>query len=81
MHSFEFLIVGGGIGGAVLAHLLARQSRQIVVLERETSPRHVIRPEILWPATIRTLQPMLESLSASDWRWIIDGSSAFSTIR
>jgi 2-polyprenyl-6-methoxyphenol hydroxylase-like FAD-dependent oxidoreductase len=77
MNPFEFLIVGGGIGGAVLAHLLARQGRQIIVLERETSPRHVVRPEALWPATIRTLEPMLASLTASDWRLPIKGLRIF----
>lgn len=73
----EFLIVGGGIGGAVLAHLLARQGRQVLVLERETSPRHVIRPEILWPATARILEPILTSLAASDWQIPIQGLRAF----
>lgn len=73
----EFLIIGGGIGGAVAAHLLARQGRQVVVLEREVSRRHVIRPEILWPATVRTLEPMLDHVAADDWQVPIQGLRAF----
>jgi 2-polyprenyl-6-methoxyphenol hydroxylase-like FAD-dependent oxidoreductase len=77
----EFLIVGGGIGGAVLARLLARQGRQIMVLERESSPRHVVRPEVLWPASIRTLEPMLASLNASDWHIPLKGLRIFAAGR
>lgn len=73
----EFLVVGGGIGGAVAAHLLARQGRQVVVLEREVSRRHVIRPEVLWPATVCTLEPMLARLAADEWQLPIRGLRAF----
>ncbi len=31
--AFDFLIVGGGIGGAVLANLLGRRGRRVLVLE------------------------------------------------
>lgn len=51
----DFAIVGGGIGGAVLAQLLARGGKRVVVLERSLGPAGPIRPEILWPATIETL--------------------------
>jgi len=77
----EFLVVGGGIGGAVAAHLLARQSRQVVVLEREVSRRHVIRPEVLWPATVRTIEPMLARVAVDDWQVPIQGLRAFAGSR
>ena len=49
------LIVGGGIGGLVLAELLGRGGKRVVVLERSTGPPPFNRPEILWPATIDLL--------------------------
>lgn len=73
----EFLIAGGGIGGAVAAHLLARQGRKVLVLERESSPRHVVRPEVLWPTTVRTLEPMLAGVDQREWRLPIQGLRAF----
>ena len=51
----DFLIVGGGIGGAVLAELLGRAGRRVVVLEKSTERPQWTRPEILWPATIERL--------------------------
>ena len=51
----DFLIVGGGIGGLVLAELLGRGGKKVVVLERSTGPPPWNRPEILWPATIELL--------------------------
>ena len=53
--STDFLIVGGGIGGLVLAELLGRGGKKVVVLERSTGPPQWNRPEILWPATIELL--------------------------
>jgi 2-polyprenyl-6-methoxyphenol hydroxylase-like FAD-dependent oxidoreductase len=73
----DFLIAGGGIGGAVLARLLARQDKTVLVLERETSPRHVVRPEVLWPATVRTLEGMLTSLDPAEWRLPLQGLRIF----
>src|SRR5688500_13021130 len=55
----DFLIVGGGIGGLVLAELLGRCGKQVVVLERSTAPPPWSRPEILWPATVELLCRLL----------------------
>ncbi len=55
----EFLIVGGGIGGAVLARLLARGGKRVTVLERDLVPPSLVRPEVLWPATLKTLSALV----------------------
>jgi 2-polyprenyl-6-methoxyphenol hydroxylase-like FAD-dependent oxidoreductase len=55
----DFLIVGAGIGGAVLAKLLSRAGKRVVVLEREAVPPRIIRPEVLWPATVQFLETIL----------------------
>ncbi len=57
MH-YDVLIAGGGIGGAVLAQLLARGGKRVAVLERSTSPPKWLRPEILWPATTQILHSL-----------------------
>jgi 2-polyprenyl-6-methoxyphenol hydroxylase-like FAD-dependent oxidoreductase len=51
----DAVVVGGGIGGAVLAELLARRGKRVIVLERHTSPPSFLRPEVLWPASIELL--------------------------
>jgi 2-polyprenyl-6-methoxyphenol hydroxylase-like FAD-dependent oxidoreductase len=61
----DVLIVGGGIGGLVLAELLGRGGKKVVVLERSTGPPPWNRPEILWPAT----QDLLCSLIPRE-RWL-----------
>ena len=65
----DFLIVGGGIGGLVLAELLGRDGKRVVVLERSTGPPPWNRPEVLWPATIELLLSL-----APDSAWIIEYS-------
>jgi 2-polyprenyl-6-methoxyphenol hydroxylase-like FAD-dependent oxidoreductase len=51
----DVVIAGGGIGGAVLAELLGRGGRHVVVLERSTASPNWLRPEILWPAIVKVL--------------------------
>jgi 2-polyprenyl-6-methoxyphenol hydroxylase-like FAD-dependent oxidoreductase len=55
----DFLIVGAGIGGAVLANLLSRAGKRVLVLEREAAPPRIVRPEVLWPATVQFLETIL----------------------
>ncbi len=52
---YDVLIAGGGIGGGVLAQLLAREGKRVVVLERSVAPPKWLRPEILWPSTTKLL--------------------------
>src|SRR6185295_8438343 len=57
--SIDFLIVGAGIGGAVLANLLARAGKHVLILEREGTPPPIVRPEVLWPASVQFLETLL----------------------
>jgi len=53
--SLDCIIVGGGIGGAVLALALGRKGRSVTVLERASkTPPTAGRPEILSRATIES---------------------------
>ena len=63
MHGYDvdpdLVIVGGGIGGAVLACLVGRAGKRVVVLERSAGPPDWVRPEILWPATVGVLSSLI----------------------
>jgi 2-polyprenyl-6-methoxyphenol hydroxylase-like FAD-dependent oxidoreductase len=49
------VIVGAGIGGAVLALELGRRGHHVVMLEREAASRRIVRPEVLWHPTLSAL--------------------------
>ena len=53
---FDVVIVGAGIGGAVLALDLGGRGWRVVLLERESVPVVIARPEVLWGATPRALE-------------------------
>lgn len=54
--SADCVIVGGGIGGAVLALALGRRGHRVVVLERELHPPFAARPEVLARSTIEAFR-------------------------
>jgi 2-polyprenyl-6-methoxyphenol hydroxylase-like FAD-dependent oxidoreductase len=62
----EFLVVGGGIGGGVLAGLLGKAGRRVVVLERNPGKTPIVRPEVLWPATVEILASLLSPAALAD---------------
>jgi 2-octaprenyl-3-methyl-6-methoxy-1,4-benzoquinol hydroxylase len=53
---FDVVIVGAGIGGAVLALDLGRRGWRIALVERESTPPKIARPEVLWSPTIHALE-------------------------
>ncbi len=53
---FDVVIVGAGIGGAVLALDLGGRGWRVALLERESAPVAIARPEVLWGATPRALE-------------------------
>lgn len=62
----EFLIVGGGIGGGVLAALLGKAGRRVLVLERNPGRTPIVRPEVLWPATVDILSSLLPAAALTE---------------
>lgn len=67
--SIDFLIIGGGIGGATLANLLVRRGKRVVVLEKSRTTTPQARPEVLWPATVQILRCLLPQ--ALEPRWLV----------
>lgn len=53
---FDVVIVGAGIGGAVLALDLGRRGWRVALVEREKAPVQFARPEILWSTTTNALE-------------------------
>jgi 2-polyprenyl-6-methoxyphenol hydroxylase-like FAD-dependent oxidoreductase len=51
----DVVIVGAGIGGAALGLALGRMGRRVALVEREATPPRLVRPEILWGATLDAL--------------------------
>jgi 2-polyprenyl-6-methoxyphenol hydroxylase-like FAD-dependent oxidoreductase len=71
----DVLIVGGGIGGAVLALILGREGWRIRILEREGHLVELARPEILQETTLSALErlgvgPELRSVATRPIRLI-----------
>jgi len=73
----EFLVVGGGLGGGVLAGLLAKAGRRVLVLERHPGRTPLVRPEVLWPATFAVLEGLLPAEALRDTMLPVKGIRAF----
>jgi 2-polyprenyl-6-methoxyphenol hydroxylase-like FAD-dependent oxidoreductase len=71
--AIDFLVVGGGIGGAVLANLLGRRGKRVLVLEKSRKPAPQNRPEILWPATVEVLRALIPNNLEQRWLLPIRG--------
>lgn len=69
----DLLIVGGGIGGAVLANLLGRRGKRVLVLEKSRTPIPQNRPEILWPSTVKVLRTLIPNNLEERWLLPIRG--------
>ena len=46
---YDLITIGGGIGGATLAKVMAEAGHRVLVLERDTAFRDRIRGEVLVP--------------------------------
>ncbi|HYG78153.1 MAG TPA: FAD-dependent monooxygenase [Planctomycetota bacterium] len=62
----DILIVGGGIGGAVLAGLLARGGKNVLVLERSSGPTRLVRPEILALPSVKRLAALVPKFTLDE---------------
>ncbi len=71
--ALDFLIVGGGIGGAVLANLLGRRGQRVLVLEKNQTPAPQNRPEVLWTATVEVLRTLIPKNLEERWLLPIRG--------
>jgi halogenation protein CepH len=56
--TFDVIVLGGGPGGSALATLVAQQGHRVLLLERETFPRHQLGESLL-PSTIHGVCAML----------------------
>jgi menaquinone-9 beta-reductase len=57
-YDYDVITVGGGLGGAALAKVLAEKGLRVLVVERERQFKDRIRGEVMWPwgvAEARTL--------------------------
>lgn len=53
---FDVVVVGAGSGGTVLALDLGARGWRVALLERESAPPRMARPEIIWGATPSALE-------------------------
>jgi 2-polyprenyl-6-methoxyphenol hydroxylase-like FAD-dependent oxidoreductase len=53
---YDVLICGAGAGGLTLAHLLGRQGRRVLLVDRQTKPRSVHKGELIQPRSVQILE-------------------------
>lgn len=67
--SFDVIVIGGGPGGSTAASFVAMQGHRVLLLDRDTFPRHQIGESLL-PATVHGICAMLgltEELAAANF--------------
>jgi 2-polyprenyl-6-methoxyphenol hydroxylase-like FAD-dependent oxidoreductase len=64
--TYDFLIVGGGVAGGVLAGLLGRGGKKVLLLEKSVAPSPIVRPEIVWPHTVRVFESLIPGDQLAD---------------
>jgi len=73
MHTADVVVVGGGPAGAAAAIALARQGRDVVVVDRATFPRDKICGDGLTAGALRILEDLgLEPSSVPSWKPVDD---------
>src|SRR5262245_62251203 len=55
---YDVIVIGGGPGGSTVAGLTAMQGHRVLLLDRDTFPRHQIGESLL-PATVHGVCAML----------------------
>lgn len=56
MPDCDVLICGAGAGGLTLAHLLGRQGRRVLLVDKQVKPRSVHKGELIQPRTVQILE-------------------------
>lgn len=77
----DVVIVGAGIGGGVLALSLARCGWRVALIERESAPPRLARPEILWSPTVSALERLGIAGKIRDASVLLEGIFIASTSR
>lgn len=56
--AYDIITVGGGLGGATLAKVMAEQGAKVLVLEREQQCKDRVRGEVIWPWGVAELKEL-----------------------
>jgi 2-polyprenyl-6-methoxyphenol hydroxylase-like FAD-dependent oxidoreductase len=52
----DALVIGAGAGGLTLAHLLGRQGRRVLLVDKQSRPRSMHKGELLQPRSVQILE-------------------------
>ena len=84
--SYDIITIGGGLGGAALAKVMAERGARVLVLESETRFRDRVRGEVMvsWGVAEAKELGIYENMMAAGgkksngltWRWVVTSLSA-----